>query len=93
MPLYQELGEDGFFLIREFKTFWLSVSTLARRVGLPSLVPLLPGVRRHPERRDWFVVKRSIARFYRREVFHLLGFRTRMETDDEVTFAHRQVAK
>ncbi len=90
MPLYQDQGEDGFFEIREILPFWLAVSTLARQLGLPSLIPLLPGVRRHPERRDWVIVRSSVARFYRSQVFHLLGFRTREEHEGEVVYARRR---
>lgn len=90
MPLYQAQGDDGFFVVRRIRPFWLGVSTWARRVGLPGIVPWLPGVRRHPERPDWVVVRRSVARFYRSQVFHLLGFRTREESDDEVVFARRR---
>ena len=90
MPLYQEQGEDGFFVIREIRPFWLGVSTAARRAGLPGLIPMLPGVQRHPHRRDWVVVRRGIARFYRSQIFHLLGFRTREENDGEVVYARRR---
>jgi succinylglutamate desuccinylase len=90
MPLYQELGEDGFFVIREIHTFWLHVSTFARQIGLPGVVPLLPGVRRHPERRDWILANKSTVRFFRTEVFHLLGFRTHHEVGDAIVFARRR---
>lgn len=90
MPLYQDQGEDGFFVIRQIRPFWLGVSTAARRMGLPGVIPLLPGVQRHPDRPDWVVVRRGIARFYRSQVFHLLGFRTREETDSYVVYARRR---
>jgi len=93
MPLYQEQGNDGFFVIREILPFWLHVSTVARALGIPKLVPLLPGVRRHPDRADWIVVRKSTVRFFRSEVFHLLGFRTHHETDDDVIFATRRLAQ
>jgi succinylglutamate desuccinylase len=90
MPLYQEQGEDGFFVIRRIHGFWMGVSTAARRMGLPGLIPLLPGVRHHPDRPDWVIARRRVARFYRTQVFHLLGFRTREETADEIVFARRR---
>jgi len=90
MPLYQPQGEDGFFVIRRIRPFWLGVSTAVRRAGIPGLVPLLPGVRRHPTRPDWVIVRRRVARFYRSQVFHLLGFRTREETADEIVYARRR---
>ncbi|NIP82429.1 MAG: aspartoacylase, partial [Gemmatimonadetes bacterium] len=47
MPLYQEQGDDGFFLTRDVRRFWLAVSTLLRRIGVDRIAPLLPGVRSH----------------------------------------------
>lgn len=75
MPLYQEQGEDGFFLVREFSTFWMSVSHAMRRAGLSRLAPWLPGVRRVPGTTDEVIIDRRVARFYARQLFHLLGFR------------------
>ena len=34
MPLYQRLGNDGFFLVREFRPFWLKVSEVLRGLGV-----------------------------------------------------------
>ena len=48
LPLYQTLGDDGFFLGREVKTFWLSLSAWLRRLKIGDYVHLLPGVRRDP---------------------------------------------
>ncbi|MEM7417184.1 MAG: succinylglutamate desuccinylase/aspartoacylase family protein [Gemmatimonadota bacterium] len=75
MPLYQEQGEDGFFLVREFSTFWMSVSLGMRRVGLSRLATWLPGVRRVPGTTDEVIIDRRVARFFARQLFHLLGFR------------------
>ena len=43
MPLYQPLGDDGFFLIREIRPFWLAVSTRMRRLAPGPLRPLAAG--------------------------------------------------
>lgn len=75
MPLYQTRGDDGFFLSREVRPFWLGLSTLLRRLGLDRFAPLLPGVRRHPYIAGAVIVDRRVARWYTIEVFHLLGFR------------------
>lgn len=75
MPLYQSQGEDGFFLVREFSRFWLHVSYVMRRMGLDRVAPLLPGVRRVPGSPDAVVVNKRIARFFAKQLFHLLGFR------------------
>jgi hypothetical protein len=75
MPLYQGLGEDGFFLASEIHPFWLFVSTLLRRARLAVVLQLLPGVARHRERANSLVVDTRIARWFPLEIFHLFGFR------------------
>lgn len=75
MPLYQSQGADGFFLVREVRPFWLQVATRLRRRHLERLLPLLPGVRRHPTLPDTLLVNPRIARWFVLELFHLLGFR------------------
>jgi succinylglutamate desuccinylase len=80
MPLYQEQGEDGFFVVREFSRFWLTVSRPLRRLHLDRFIHLLPGIRRDPEDRRILVVNLRIARLFALQLFHLLGFR-RMRYD------------
>lgn len=75
LPLYQEQGEDGFFLARPVNAIWLAVSAFLRRIGAPALAPYLPGVSVHPERKNTLVVNTRIARFFTRRIFHLLGYR------------------
>ena len=75
MPLYQEQGEDGFFIVRDFRPLWLKISAALRRLRLPAIAHWLPGVRRHPERAHTLVIDRRFVRFYAIELFHLLGFR------------------
>ena len=75
MPLYQDQGEDGFFVIRSIRRFWLGLSHILRRMRLHVLLPLLPGVSWHPERQDTLLVNPRVARFRVVEIFHLFGFR------------------
>ncbi len=75
LPLYQGQGDDGFFLCRAVRPLWLRISALLRRLRLGSLLHLLPGVARHPDRPQTLVVDTRIARFYPMEFFHLLGYR------------------
>jgi succinylglutamate desuccinylase len=77
LPLYQVLGDDGFFLGREVHPFWLKVSAVLRKLGLPAWSHLLPGVSRHPGREDTLIVDTRIARIYPLDLFHLLGYRKR----------------
>ncbi len=75
MPHYQELGEDGFFVIREFRPHWLAASALLRRLRFDAIVHWLPGVRRHPKYPGTLIVDRRIARWRALDLLHLLGFR------------------
>ncbi len=77
MPLYQELGNDGFFVVREFTPLWLKISALLRQMRLDAIVHWLPGIAKHPNRPDTLVVDRRVARFRSLELLHLLGFRKR----------------
>lgn len=91
MPLYQEQGEDGFFIVREFSSFWLRVSALLRHLGLASVVHWLPGIRKHP-RRPWvYLVNKHVARWYALQLLHLLGFRRVREDGDLLVVERRGV--
>jgi len=82
MPLYQEQGEDGFFVVREFRPFWLRVSAMARRLGLGRFVHWLPGIRRASPESDILVVDRRVARWFALDILHLLGYRKQREMGD-----------
>ena len=90
LPLYQGLGEDGFFLGREVRRFWLRLSTVVRRLRLGKLLRLLPGVSRHPERDDTLIVRARVARFLARELFHLFGYRQCRRQGGVLVFRRRR---
>lgn len=77
MPLYQGQGEDGFFIARPVERSWLRLSRHLRRLRLDVLLPLLPGVQRHPEEERALLVDTAVARWFPLELFHLLGYRKR----------------
>ena len=89
MPLYQKQGDDGFFVMREFRPFWLWVSALLRRMRADLIVRLLPGVRHDPDRGDMLVIDKRVARFYAIEIFHLLGYRKRRVHDAVLVMSKR----
>ena len=90
MPLYQRQGDDGFFVVREVWPGWLGLSRILRTVGAQRLAHWLPGVRRHPERRNVLLVNPRVARFLSRELFHLLGFRRCRQAGAELVFRRRR---
>lgn len=75
MPLYQSLGNDGFFTVRSIHRFWLPISVFLRRLHLETALQWLPGVHRHPQLEQTFVIDTRVARWLALEWFHLLGFR------------------
>lgn len=75
LPLYQGQGQDGFFVGREVRRFWLRFSHVLRRMHLEWLLPLMPGIQRHSEQQGSFLADPRIARLWTVEIFHLLGYR------------------
>ncbi|MCA8953556.1 MAG: succinylglutamate desuccinylase/aspartoacylase family protein [Planctomycetes bacterium] len=89
LPLYQALGEDGFFLGRTVRTFWLHLATMVRALRLDALVRFLPGVRCTPAEANTICVDPKVARWFVTEIFHLLGFRKRRMRGGLLTFTRR----
>ena len=89
LPLYQDQGDDGFFVVRDFHPAWLRVSALLRRMRISSLAKWLPGI--HPARRrpDALIVDRRVARWLTLQVFHLLGYRKSRVTKGWYVFRRR----
>lgn len=89
MPLYQALGDDGFFLVREVRPFWLSVSRILRKLRIGDYIHFFPGVRVDPIDENVFIVDTRIARILPLQVFHLLGFRRLRWTDKYLVVSRR----
>jgi succinylglutamate desuccinylase len=90
MPLYQDQGEDGFFLVREIRPVWLPISATLRSWQLERFLHWLPGVSRDPDRDDTFVVDRRLARLFALRLFHLLGFRREGKDESALVMTRRQ---
>ena len=89
MPLYQVLGDDGFFLARDVKRFWLNLSAVLRRLKFGNFMHVLPGVRRDRRNPDVFVINTRIARLLPLQIFHLLGFRKLRWVDNSLVVSRR----
>ncbi len=89
MPLYQDQGADGFFVVQQVHYVWLQTSAVVRRWRLERVLNLLPGVKPHPELPGAFVVDRRYARWLALELFHLLGFSRRSEAGRYLVMARR----
>ena len=89
MPLYQQQGADGFFVVQPVRRRWLKVSAVVRRWHVERYLHLLPGVRRHPKLEGSFIVDRRYARWLALQLFHLLGFSRRSEAGRYLVMARR----
>lgn len=90
MPLYQKLGEDGFFIGRRVATFWLFFSAVLRTLRVPQIVHWLPGVRRDELHNETLIVDTTVAKLMPLQVFHLLGFRKLRWTGNELVVTRRR---
>jgi predicted deacylase len=90
MPLYQKLGEDGFFIGREISPFWLWLSAVLRKLRTARLVRILPGVWRDPADPESLIINTRVARFFPLQIFHLLGFRKRRWRNNQLVVSRRR---
>jgi len=90
MPLYQKLGEDGFFIGREVARFWLGLSSILRRARIQYLIRLLPGVMQDPDHAETLLVNTNMARFFPLQIFHLLGYRKRRWKGNNLVVTRRR---
>ena len=90
MPLYQKLGEDGFFIGRTVSPFWLRVSEVLRRLKIQDYVYWLPGVARDEHDRETLIINTHVARLFPLQIFHLLGFRKRRWSGNKLIVSRRR---
>lgn len=89
LPLYQKLGDDGFFLGRDVKRFWLYLSALLRKLKVGHYIYVLPGVRRDPRDGNVLIINTRIAQILPLQILHLLGFRRRRWIDKYLVVSRR----
>jgi succinylglutamate desuccinylase len=94
MPLYQQQGAEGFFIIRRIPKILLRLSAVLRKVKTDRLLTLLPGVSWEDHKKERLMVNIRVARFYSKAVFHLLGYRNRTLDKSHLLINNREkVAK
>jgi len=90
MPLYQDQGDDGYFIIRKIARFWLVVSYIFRRLNLYRILSYLPGVRKFMDSEHTMVVDRQVAKWYSVEILHLMGYRRKKKQGHLTLFIRRK---
>lgn len=92
LPLYQDQGDEGFFIVRRVAPFWLKVSALLRRLGADRAARWLPGVELHPDREETLVVHPRVAGRLTLKLFHLLGYRRERSEGGRLVLSRRKDA-
>jgi predicted deacylase len=88
LPLYQGLGNDGFFWGRAVSRARMRTADILRVLKVDRLLGLLPGVLRDPSHPSRFIV-REVAQHYPRDMFHAFGYR-RVRTREGKLTVERQ---
>lgn len=89
LPRYQAQGDDGFFVSRDVRPIWLSLSAWLRRRKLDRYLHWLPGVTREDGDPRRLRINRQRALFGVKQVFHLLGYRRYQEDAAGFLFLRR----
>ena len=74
LPLYQGLGNDGFFWGRKLSAARMRGAEILRLLRVDRLLGLLPGVAKDPMHPSRYIV-REVGKYYPRDVFHAFGYR------------------
>ncbi|NVK53425.1 MAG: succinylglutamate desuccinylase/aspartoacylase family protein [Flavobacteriaceae bacterium] len=89
MPLYQQQGDDGFFIITRIPRFWLYLSILVRTLKLYHVLRILPGIKQDNRDTYTLIVNPKTARFLTTQIFHLFGFRKKSIQNNRWYFTRR----
>ena len=90
MPLYQKRGNDGYFLIKKIKPFFLNLSIVLRRIKADSLLVLLPGISWDSKDKNALHVNLKVTKFLAKPIFHLLGYRNRSLDKNHLKIFNRE---
>lgn len=90
MPLYQEQGEEGFFLIRKIPKWALAWSAFLRRIQMQAFLSYLPGISWKDDQKQTLLVNLKVAKFLTKPFFHLLGYRNRTLDKNRILMQNRE---
>lgn len=92
MPLYQNLGSEGFYFIRSIPRVLLWISKGLRKIKVDHLLVQLPGIKWVSLKKDAMLVDQRIAKFMAKSFFHLLGYRARQLDKTHLVVKNRESA-
>lgn len=90
MPLYQNQGDDGYFLIRKIPVFFLWLSKVVRRYKMDRVFVILPGITWASDKKETMLVDLRIARFISKQLFHLFGYRSKQVDKNHLLIKNRE---
>ena len=77
MPLYQNSGNDGFFIIRKIPHIFLELSSFLRNIKADTILTLLPGISWYDKKMGVLKADLTITRLMAKSIFHLFGYRNK----------------
>ncbi|WP_024772371.1 succinylglutamate desuccinylase/aspartoacylase family protein [Aquimarina macrocephali] len=92
MPLYQNQGNDGFFAIHSVHPIFLKLSTILRKAHFDNIITILPGIHWASNKKNELTVNLKIARFFTKQFFHLLGYRSKQVDKTHLNLKNRESA-
>ncbi|WP_178988019.1 succinylglutamate desuccinylase/aspartoacylase family protein [Winogradskyella schleiferi] len=90
MPLYQNSGDDGFFIIQAIPRFFLKLSEILRKIQADNLLTVLPGITWHDKRCGVLRANLKVTRFMAKSIFHLFGYRNKQLDETHVLLYNRE---
>ena len=94
MPLYQEKGAEGFFIIKPIKPIFLKLSKVLRFIKTDNFLALLPGISWVNKTEGILQVNLNTAKFCAKSFVHVLGYRNKHITTTHLRLNNRErVAK
>ena len=90
MPLYQNRGNDGFFIIRKILPFFLRLSAFLRKIKADNLLTILPGITWYNKPEGVLRANLKITRFMAKAIFHVLGYRNKQEDQTHLLLYNRE---
>ncbi|MCA0131251.1 succinylglutamate desuccinylase/aspartoacylase family protein [Winogradskyella alexanderae] len=90
MPLYQNSGNDGFFIIRKIPRFFLKLSTSLRDIKADVLLTILPGITWYDKKQGILKANLSVTRFLAKSIFHLFGYRNKQIDETHLLLYNRE---
>jgi succinylglutamate desuccinylase len=86
MPLYQQQGNEGFYIIKRLSVVKILISSLLSACGFSRILRLLPGIKNHDALPGVMRVTFLADRLFGRRLMRRLGYRRRWLDDQAVHY-------